>query len=142
LPEGWEGNLRGPLALFSKKKGQARRNLEAARTAGHVVEGTYRTQVQCHTTLEPHVALARWDGDEKLTVYLSTQAVTHMTHEIAERWGLRHDDVRVIAHYVGAGLGSKALLYSETVIAVELARVCQAPVIHAHDRRQELMVGG
>lgn len=142
LPEPWTGNLRGPLKLFSKKPGKARRNIDKARTEGTVVEGTYTTQVQCHTTLEPHVSLAQWEGDNALTVWMSTQAVSHMSHEIAERWGLRQDDVTVICQYIGAGLGSKAVLYTDTVIAVELARVCGAPVLYALDRRQEIMIGG
>ncbi len=142
LPEPWTGNLRGPLKLFSKKPKKAGRNIERARTEGSVVEGTYQTQVQCHTTLEPHATLARWDSEKSLTVWMSTQAVSHLSHEIAERWGLKADDVRVICQYMGAGLGSKALLYNDTVVAVELARVCGAPVLYALDRRQEIMIGG
>ena len=142
LPEGWDGNLRGPLALMSKKPRQARKNLEAARTEGTLVEGTYRTQVQCHTTLEPHVAVAEWSGDRELTVHMSTQAVTMMAEDIATRWKLRRDDVRVLSHYVGAGLGGKGGLTHEVVVAVELARLCKAPVIYALDRRYEIMLGG
>jgi xanthine dehydrogenase YagR molybdenum-binding subunit len=147
LPEGWEGNLRGPLKLFSKKDGQARKILEKAKKAekgdGTLVEGTWQTQVQCHTTLEPHVAMAQWNGEDELTVHLSTQAVTHMAHEIAERWGLKEEGVHVIAQYVGGGFGSKATLTSEIAIAVELSKVCGgAPVLYALDRRQDLMIGG
>lgn len=146
LPEGWEGNLRGPLKLFGKKDGQARRGLEAARKGeGSLVEGTYSTQVQCHTCLEPHAALAEWKGEGKeaeLVVHLSTQAVTHMAHEIADKWGLKEERVQVIAQYVGGGFGSKATLTTEVMIAVELAKVCGAPVLYALDRRQEIMIGG
>ncbi|MCA9653681.1 MAG: molybdopterin-dependent oxidoreductase [Myxococcales bacterium] len=142
MPEGWSGNVRGPLALFSKHKSQARRAIDHAREEGLAVEGTWRTQVQCHTTLEPHVALAQWEGDDQLTVYLSTQAVTKMSEEIAERWGLRRDAVRVLTQYVGAGLGAKGTLGTEVLIAVELAKVCGAPVIYGLDRRMEIMIGG
>jgi xanthine dehydrogenase YagR molybdenum-binding subunit len=145
LPEAWKGNLRGPLKLFGKKDGQARRALAAAKAAaaaGSYVEQTFATQVQCHTCLEPHAALAEWHGDEGLTVHLSTQAVKHMASEIAERWGLREEKVRVLAQYVGGGFGSKATLTTETLIAVELAKVCGAPVMYALDRRQDIMIGG
>ncbi|MCX4239911.1 molybdopterin-dependent oxidoreductase [Paraliomyxa miuraensis] len=149
MPEGWKGNLRGPLRLFSKKRSQARRAIEQAKEATEedrkgatLVEGTWRTQVQCHTPLEPHVALAQWDGEDTLTVHMSTQAVHHMAEEIAERWGLKEEHVRVLAPYVGGGFGAKATLTTETVIAVELARVCGVPVMYALDRRQELMIGG
>jgi len=143
LPEAWEGNLRGPLKFFGKKDGKARRNLEAARKGeGSFVEDTFSTQIQCHTCLEPHAALAEWHGDDELTVHLSTQAVTHMAHEIAERWSLKEEKVRVIAQYVGGGFGSKATMTTETLIAVELAKLCGAPVLYALDRRQEIMIGG
>jgi xanthine dehydrogenase YagR molybdenum-binding subunit len=143
LPEPWEGNLRGPLKFFGKKDGQARRALAAAKKGeGSLVEGTWQTQIQCHTTLEPHAALAEWHGEDELTVHLSTQAVTHMAHEIAERWGLKDERVRVIAQYVGGGFGSKATLGTEALIAVELAKLCGAPVLYALDRRQEIMIGG
>lgn len=146
LPEGWKGNLRGPLHLFSKKGSRARNLIENARKGegrgGSFVDGTWRTQVQCHTTLEPHVALAEWTGEDELTVHMSTQAVHHMAGEIAERWGLGEERVRVLAPYVGGGFGSKATLTSEVVVAVELARVCGAPVLYALDRRQDLMIGG
>ncbi|MCA9710544.1 MAG: 2Fe-2S iron-sulfur cluster binding domain-containing protein, partial [Myxococcales bacterium] len=52
FPEPWEGNLRGPFKLFSKKPRKALRNIEKARAEGTVVEDTFTTQVQCHTTLE------------------------------------------------------------------------------------------
>jgi xanthine dehydrogenase YagR molybdenum-binding subunit len=143
FPEPWEGNLRGPLKLFSKKDGQARKQLEKARAGeGTLVEGTWYTQVQCHTTLEPHTAMAQWSGEDELTLHLSTQAVHHMAGEIAERWGLKEERVRVLAQYVGGGFGSKATLTSEVVIAVELARVCGGPVLYVLDRRQDLMIGG
>ncbi|MEX1363954.1 MAG: molybdopterin cofactor-binding domain-containing protein, partial [Nannocystaceae bacterium] len=142
LPEGWTGNLRGPLSFFSKKKTEARRAIDIAREGGTLVEGTWRTQVQCHTTLEPHVAMAQWEGEDQLTVHISTQAVTKMAEEIAERWGMRRDAVRVLTQYVGAGLGAKGTLSTEIVIAVELAKVCGGPVIYGLDRRQEIMIGG
>ncbi|MCH9681710.1 MAG: molybdopterin-dependent oxidoreductase [Deltaproteobacteria bacterium] len=142
LPEGWSGNLRGPLGLFSKQRRVARANIERARKDGTVFEGTFRTQVQCHTALEPHVALAQWEGTDKLTVHISTQAVALKAEEVAERWGLRRDDVRVLAPYVGGGFGAKGTLTHEVVVAVALAQVCDAPVIYGLDRRSEIMIGG
>jgi xanthine dehydrogenase YagR molybdenum-binding subunit len=143
VPGAWNGNVRGPLAVFSKQPNRAQRNIDAARGGtGTHFEGTFSTAVQCHTTLEPHAALAHWEGDDKLTVHLSTQAVSHLKRDIAERWGLRRDDVRVIANYVGAGFGAKATLTIDTVIPVELARVCKAPVRYVLERREEIMLPG
>jgi xanthine dehydrogenase YagR molybdenum-binding subunit len=142
LPEKWEGNKRGPFELFSKAPGKAERAIEEAKSGGSVVEGKWSTQTQCHTALEPHAAVAVWDGPKRVTVYLSTQAVSAMAGDIAERWGLRDEDVRVIALYVGGGFGAKATLQTEAVVAIELAKICNAPVRYALDRRFEIMIGG
>ena len=84
-PASWSGNLRGPTAAFSLKKKTARGAIEAARAAGDplLFEGTFRTSVQQHTCLEPHAAVARFDGDE-LTVHISTQAVAELKTKIAK----------------------------------------------------------
>lgn len=141
VPQRWNGNVRGPLRLLSKAAGAARRRVEIARADGQLSEATWRASTQCHTVLEPHAAVAQWTG-EALVVHMSTQAVRQMAHDIAERWGLKRDNVRVIAQHVGGGFGGKANLTHEVVIAVELARVCGAPVRYVQDRRAEMSLGG
>lgn len=144
LPEGWHGNLRGPFTLFSHHAPKLRRAIKGLRSgasAGHLVEGTYSTQTQCHTCLEPHSCVAHWQ-DELLTVHLSTQAVMQSARDIAKRWRLKESQVRVLAQHVGGGFGSKATLCPEVVAAVELTRLTGKPVRVALDRREELTVGG
>ncbi|HEY8378711.1 MAG TPA: molybdopterin cofactor-binding domain-containing protein, partial [Nannocystis sp.] len=145
LPVAWDGNLRGPFQLFSTHKLKARRAVDDLRKKpgdGCLVEGTWRTQVQCHSSLEPHACVAHFTAPDQLTVYLSTQAVHAVAEDIAERWGLRRADVRVFAPYVGGGFGSKVTLQLECVAAVELARVTGKPVRVALERREELTTGG
>lgn len=141
LPEKWVGNLRGPMGLFSKNKGAARRALDEAKTDGELVEGTWTTHVQCHTALEPHVAVAHWRPDG-LDLYTSTQAISHIGRDVATRWRLDEDKVRVRAAYVGGGFGSKGTVSSEIVVAVELSRLTGKPVRYELTRRGELMIGG
>ena len=62
--------------------------------------------------------------------------------QIAKRYQLDHDKVRVIADHVGGGFGSKASLGMETIAAIELARAANAPVRVAFDRHEELSVTG
>ncbi|MBL4688941.1 MAG: molybdopterin-dependent oxidoreductase, partial [Nannocystaceae bacterium] len=141
IPEPWSGNVRGPLKLFSKRAGGAKRALDKAEHGGVTATADFTTQVQCHTCLEPHAAVAHWEG-EQLTVYLSTQAVTAMAKDIAEHFELKRANVRVIAEFVGGGFGSKATLTTEALIAIELARVTQRPVRYVLDRRADIMIGG
>jgi xanthine dehydrogenase YagR molybdenum-binding subunit len=142
-PASWNGNVRGPSAAFSKKPKKARNWVDDARAANNplLVEGTFRTATQQHACLEPHAAVARFDGD-RLTVHVSTQAVFHVMELIAKRFKLGHDKVRVIADHVGGGFGSKASLGMETIAAIELARAAGAPVRIAFDRHEELSVTG
>jgi xanthine dehydrogenase YagR molybdenum-binding subunit len=142
-PAPWKKNIRGPSAAFSKKPKKARQWVADARAARDplLVDGTFRTGTQQHTCLEPHAAVARFDGDE-LTVHVSTQAVFHLKELIAKRFKLDEHKVRVIADHVGGGFGSKAALGLETVAAIELARAAQAPVRVAFDRHEELSVAG
>ena len=142
-PAPWNGNVRGPSAAFSQKAKKSRTLIAAAREAGNplLVEATFRTGTQSHSCLEPHAAVARFDGD-RLTVHVSTQAVFHVMELIAKRYKLGHDKVRVIADHVGGGFGSKASLGIETIAAIDLAREANAPVRIAYDRHEELSVTG
>ncbi|QWG17431.1 molybdopterin-dependent oxidoreductase [Bradyrhizobium sediminis] len=142
-PAPWNRNIRGPSAAFSNKAGKARSWIAAAREDENplLVEATFRTGTQSHACLEPHAAVARFDGDS-LTVHVSTQAVFHLMEMIAKRYKLSNDKVRVIADHVGGGFGSKASLGTETIAAIELAREAKAPVRIAYDRHEELSVTG
>ncbi|MGA8445049.1 MAG: molybdopterin-dependent oxidoreductase [Roseiarcus sp.] len=142
-PASWVGNIRGPTAAFSLKKKSARGAIASASAQGDplLFEGTFRTGVQQHTCLEPHAAIARFDGDE-LTIHASTQSVAELGTKIAGRFKLDSRKVRVVAEHIGGGFGSKNGLGAESVIAVKLARAAAAPVRVAFDRHEELSVAG
>jgi xanthine dehydrogenase YagR molybdenum-binding subunit len=142
-PASWSGNVRGPTSAFSLKKKSARAAIAKARSEGDplLFEGTFRTSVQQHTCLEPHAAVARFDGDE-LTVHVSTQAVADLKTKIAKKFKLDPGKVRVLAEHIGGGFGSKATLADETVIAIKLAQAARAPVGVIFDRREELSIAG
>jgi xanthine dehydrogenase YagR molybdenum-binding subunit len=142
-PVSWKGNVRGPSAAFSQRGKRAKGWLAEARKARNplLVEETFRVSTQQHACLEPHAAVARFDGD-RLTVHVSTQAVYDIMKKIAKRYNLPHDKVRVIADHVGGGFGSKSNLGVETIAAIELARAAKAPVRIVFDREEELSVTG
>jgi xanthine dehydrogenase YagR molybdenum-binding subunit len=142
LPAPWEGNLRGPFTFLSKHERRADKRLERASESGEIkVEGEFLTSTQIHTALEPHAAVAHWQGD-KLLVHASTQAVRHLAEDIAQHYDLRHDEVEVRADYVGGAFGAKTSLSREIKAAIELSRTCRRPVKVVLDRREEIVVGG
>jgi xanthine dehydrogenase YagR molybdenum-binding subunit len=142
-PAGWKGNLRGPSGAFSSRAGKARGCVAEARAQQDplLVEETFRTGTQSHACLEPHAAVARFDG-ERLTVHVSTQWVFHVMELLAKRYKMKPENIRVIADHVGGGFGSKGALGIETTAAIDLAREAKAPVRIAFDRHEELSVTG
>ena len=143
MPARWKHNVRGPTAAFAQKKKKARAWIATARAAGDplLVEATFRTAVQQHTSLEPHAAVAHFDGD-RLTLHVSTQAVYELPGKIAKHFGFDPQKIQVIAEHIGGGFGSKAQLGAESVIAIQLAQAAKAPVRVAFDRHEELSVAG
>jgi xanthine dehydrogenase YagR molybdenum-binding subunit len=114
---------------------------DALKTSAHVVEGLYSTQVQTHTSLETHGGICEWDGD-KLTAWVSTQAVHAARQEIAAALKVPQTDVRVIAEYMGGGFGSKLSAEPQVVICARLAKMANAPVKLMLSRKEEHLVTG
>jgi xanthine dehydrogenase YagR molybdenum-binding subunit len=117
-------------------------DVEAAlKTAAHVVEGTYSTEVQTHTSLETHGGIAEWDGD-KLTMYISTQGINASRDGIADALKVPRPNARVVTQYMGGGFGSKLGADVQVVIAAKLAKDANAPVKIMLDRKHEHLITG
>jgi xanthine dehydrogenase YagR molybdenum-binding subunit len=109
--------------------------------ATHIVEGLYSTQVQTHTSLETHGGVCEWEGD-KLTAWVSTQAVHAARDGIAKALGIPQADVRVLADYMGGGFGSKLGFDRQVVVAARLAKAAGAGVKMMLSRKEEHLVTG
>jgi xanthine dehydrogenase YagR molybdenum-binding subunit len=117
-------------------------DLEAGiKAAVHVVEGTYSTQVQTHVCLETHGCVCEWDGD-KLTAWVSTQAVHGTREGFAEALGIPQANVRVICEHMGGGFGSKFGPDVQGVLCAKLAKEAKAPVKLMLDRKEEHLAAG
>ena len=113
----------------------------ALASADVVVEGTYRTAVVLHNSLETHQAVCQWVGDT-LEVYISTQYIWGIRDEVATELGLPADKVRVVCEYMGGGFGAKNDPGEYTFIAAELAKRTRRPVRCALTRREENTAAG
>ncbi|MFO1326268.1 MAG: xanthine dehydrogenase family protein molybdopterin-binding subunit [Rubrivivax sp.] len=97
--------------------------------AGLRLDLSYRVAAQHHQPLEPHAALAQWDGD-RLTLWCSTQAVFGTRRVLAHGLGLRREQVRVVARHLGGGFGSKGMLWwSLPARVAQAARLLGRPVL-------------
>jgi xanthine dehydrogenase YagR molybdenum-binding subunit len=114
---------------------------EGLSKATHLVEGLYHTQVQTHTSLETHGGVCEWEGD-KLTAWVSTQAVHGSRDGIAKSLGIPQADVRVITDYMGGGFGSKLGGDRQVVVCARLAKAAGAPVKLMMSRKEEHLVTG
>ena len=106
-----------------------------------VVEGTYRTSVVLHNSMETHQAVCEWVGDT-LNVYISTQYIWGVRDAVAKELGIPGDKVRVVCEYMGGGFGSKNGPDEYTFVAAELAKRTGRPVRCALTRREENTAAG
>ncbi|MFN8571444.1 MAG: xanthine dehydrogenase family protein molybdopterin-binding subunit [Gemmatimonadaceae bacterium] len=119
-----------------------RGNVEAGLQAADVViRREYRTPSALHTSMEPHGAVAEWDGD-RLTVWESTQGVFRVRDEIANAFNLPRSSVRVLKDHMGGGFGAKNNAGAYTFAAVHLARRTGRPVRCVLDRYGEQVDSG
>ncbi|MGB7449227.1 MAG: molybdopterin-dependent oxidoreductase [Ornithinimicrobium sp.] len=143
IPAPWRGNLRGPNVLTWLGPVAAQRIGRAdARDDPRLVRLDVETAVQMHTSFEPHACVADFSDPAHLRLWVSTQAAGSLVTEVAQRFGLRLEQVTVHAEHVGGGFGSKGSLTMETVAAVGLSRATRRPVKVVLDRREELTATG
>jgi xanthine dehydrogenase YagR molybdenum-binding subunit len=126
------------------KQGEAEESgdLDAGfKAAAQTVEATYETQVQTHVCLETKGTVCEWDGD-KLTAWISTQAVHGSREGFAEALQIPQANVHTICEYMGGGFGSKFGPDAQGVICARLAKMAGAPVKLMLDRKEEHLAGG
>ncbi|MEJ7738275.1 MAG: xanthine dehydrogenase family protein molybdopterin-binding subunit [Chitinophagaceae bacterium] len=93
----------------------------------HKIEHTYTTSTENHHPMEPHAAIAVWEGTDKLTLYDATQGVG-VTRAIAAYFlNLKPENVRVISPYVGGGFGCKGAWF-HIVLAAMAGQVTKRPI--------------
>jgi xanthine dehydrogenase YagR molybdenum-binding subunit len=111
------------------------------READVVIRREYRTPSQLHTAMEPHGAVAEWDGDQ-LTIWESTQGVFRVRDGVADGLGMSRGAVRVILEHMGGGFGGKNAAGTHTFAAALLAKRTGRPVRCVLDREGEQMDTG
>ena len=101
----------------------------------------YHTPTALHSAMEPHGAVAEWDGDA-LTIWESTQGIFNTRADIADAFGLQLARVRVVSNYMGGGFGAKNGASTNAYIATVLARRTGRAVSCINDREGEQIDSG
>ena len=123
-------------------KGESGKVTEIMKTADKVVEAIYETQVQTHSSLETHGAMATFAKDGSLTLHISTQANYGCKGESVEFSKVPDDKVNLIAEMVGGGFGGKFNIAPSGRAAMALAKLASKPVKIMLDREGEHCTGG
>ncbi len=108
---------------------------KAMGNAAFAVDATYSTPSQNSAAMEPHASIATWE-DGALTLYGAYQMPTSDAQQLAKALGLSAKKVRIIAHFIGGGFGSKLGIAPESVAAAIAAKQLGRPVKAVMLRRQ------
>ncbi|MDP1535921.1 MAG: molybdopterin-dependent oxidoreductase [Burkholderiales bacterium] len=103
-----------------------------------VVEGTWDSVRQWHSSLETIGCVAHWT-DNRVTMWCNTQTPFLARGRYAIALGVPESQVRVIQTEVGGGFGGKSGDDNGSVIAAILARKAGRPVRLIHTREEEFL---
>jgi xanthine dehydrogenase YagR molybdenum-binding subunit len=106
------------------------------------IEQTYITPTQTHNPIEMHGTIAQWEGDDKLTVWDSTQFVKGVQSVLARTYNLKVENVRVIDPFVGGAFGSKGPVWPHTLLATMAAKALGVPVKFSLPRKEMFTCSG
>jgi xanthine dehydrogenase molybdenum-binding subunit len=106
-----------------------------------IVEGEYEMGRPTPAYMEPNVCVCQWDGNDKLTVWISTQTAFMVRGIMAEVLGLPLNRVRVLVDHMGGGFGAKQDLFQQEFLCALLARETRRPV-RMESTRKETFLGG
>jgi isoquinoline 1-oxidoreductase len=128
-PAGGQTNSRDVFEYFRGHAKDAPANREALTP--------YTVAYIAHVPLEPRAAVAEWAPDGTLTVWTGTQRPFGVRSELAAKFGVAEENVRVIVPDTGSGYGGK----HEGDAALEaalLAKAAGAPVKRNWTREEEM----
>lgn len=108
---------------------------EALRNAPVKIEAEYRIPIEHHNPMEPHAAIAVWQGD-KLTIFDKTQEVYGVREHLAASFGVPEENVNVVSPFVGGAFGSSLRPNYYPALTAMAARELKRPVKVVYTRTQ------
>ncbi len=108
---------------------------EAMKSAAVKIEAEYRIPIEHHNPMEPHAAVAVWEGD-KLTIFDKSQDVYSVRKHLASSFNVPEEGVSVISPYVGGAFGSSLRANYYPALTAMAARELKRPVKVVYTRTQ------
>lgn len=118
-------------AVDPPKKEQAkyeRGSQDAYNKAAVKIDSQYIIHPHIHNQMEPHAAIAVWDGPDKVTLYNKAQFVQGTQESIVKAFKLKKEDVKVISKYTGGAFGGASRFWPHEPAAVLAAKKLNGPV--------------
>ena len=136
INDGWDNNI---VITIPFVEGDAEAALAESE---HVIEDTFYMHRHSTQPIEPRGNMAHWETDGSLTFYGSIQNPHPLRLHLSQALGMSEADIRVIAPFVGGGLGLKMHGHPEEALVCILAKIVDRPVKWLEDRRETLLIGG
>lgn len=114
--------------LPHNSKDYVRGQEDAYKSAPIKMEQEYILPTEVHNPMELHAIIARWDADDKITVWDKTQGIKSTQRSISTAFKLPPDNVQVNAPFVGGAFGSALRTWPHEIAAVIGAKVVKRPV--------------
>jgi xanthine dehydrogenase molybdopterin-binding subunit B len=99
------------------------------------VEAEYRIPIEHHNPMEPHAAIAVWQGDT-LSIFDKTQNVYDVRADLAVSFGIPEAQVNVISPFVGGAFGASLRPHYCPALTAMAARELRRPVKLVYTRTQ------
>ena len=99
----------------------------ALQAAAVKVASEYRIPIEHHNPMEPHAAIAFWEGNQ-LTIFDKTQNVYGVQKHLAEGLGVPAENIRVVSPFVGGAFGSSLKPNYYPSLTAMAARELKRPV--------------
>lgn len=123
-------------ASLDPKTTQPRGNPIAAMDAAAVrIEAEYRIPIEHHNPMEPHAAIAFWEG-ENLTIFDKTQEVYSVRKHLASAFRIPEERVRVVSPFVGGAFGASLKPNYYPALTAMASRELKRPVKVVYTRSQ------
>lgn len=109
-------------------KEYVRGEANAWKNAAVKIEAEYRMPIEVHNPMEIHGITVVWEGDNKVTLYEKTQALSSTQQNIMRSFGLKQENVRIITQFIGGAFGSAFNTWPHSMAALIAGKKVGKPI--------------
>ena len=106
--------------------------------ADEIIENTYHEKMNDHAAMEPHVSIARINGNDRLEIYTVSQCRWFHLGQLLPVFNLPKSKVNLIGGTVGGGFGGKNDIHCDHVAGLMAIKI-RKPVKFRMTRKEDLL---